>query len=102
MKGKIESEIAELPPDEAKAFMADFGIEEPGFIKALRTSYDLLGYQSFFTVGEDEVRACDGAARRYGTGVLWCSAYRHYEGLHPRRDRQLSGSGNPGQYGRSA
>jgi ribosome-binding ATPase len=57
MKGKIEEEIAELPADEARAFLADFGIDEPGLIKAIRHSYDILGLQSFFTVGEDEVRA---------------------------------------------
>jgi GTP-binding protein YchF len=74
MKGKIESEIAELPPDEAKAFMADFGIQEPGFVKALRTSYDILGYQSFFTVGEDEVRAW---TVRRGATALECSGAVH-------------------------
>lgn len=67
MKGKIEAEIAELPPDEATAFLADFGIDEPGNRKALRTSYEILGLQSFFTVGEDEVRAW--TVRRGATAV---------------------------------
>ncbi len=57
MKGKIEAELAELSNEEAQAFLADFGIDEPGFSKTLRKSYDILGLQSFFTVGEDEVRA---------------------------------------------
>ena len=74
MKGKIESEIAELPPDEAKAFLADFGIQEPGFAKALRTAYDILGQQSFFTVGEDEVRAW---TVRRGATALECSGAVH-------------------------
>jgi ribosome-binding ATPase len=74
IKGKIESEIAELPPDEAKSFMEDFGIGEPGFHKALRTSYDLLGQQSFFTVGEDEVRAW---TVRRGATALECSGAVH-------------------------
>jgi GTP-binding protein YchF len=74
MKGKVESEIAELPPEEAKAFMADFGIQQPGFVKALRTSYDILGLQSFFTVGEDEVRAW---TVRRGATALECAGAVH-------------------------
>jgi ribosome-binding ATPase YchF (GTP1/OBG family) len=35
----------------------EYGIEEPGLDKVIHISYDLLGLQSFFTVGEDEVRA---------------------------------------------
>ncbi len=56
-KGKLEMEIAQLPPEEASLFMREYGIEEPGLNKVIRLSYDLLGLQSFFTVGEDEVRA---------------------------------------------
>ncbi len=37
--------------------MEDFGIQELGLSRVIRASYDLLGLQSFFTVGEDEVRA---------------------------------------------
>ncbi len=55
--GKIEMEIAQLPPDEAKAFLDDLGIEEPALYKLIRESYDLLGLISFLTAGEDEVRA---------------------------------------------
>jgi GTP-binding protein YchF len=54
---KIELEIAELPPDDAAAFMADLGLRESGLDRVIRASYDLLGYVSFFTVGEDECRA---------------------------------------------
>jgi hypothetical protein len=38
-------------------FMEEFGIQELGLQRAISASYDLLGLQSFFTVGEDEVRA---------------------------------------------
>ncbi|MBI4698322.1 MAG: redox-regulated ATPase YchF [Nitrospirae bacterium] len=55
--GKIEMEIAQLPPDEAKAFLEDLGIAEPAMNRLCRISYDALGLMSFFTVGEDEVRA---------------------------------------------
>ena len=57
LQGKLEMEIVQLPPDEAQAFLDDYGISEPGLSKVIRLSYDLLGLLSFFTVGEDEVRA---------------------------------------------
>jgi GTP-binding protein YchF len=54
---KIELEIAQLDPADATAFMADLGLRESGLDRVIRASYDLLGYISFFTVGEDECRA---------------------------------------------
>jgi ribosome-binding ATPase YchF (GTP1/OBG family) len=47
----------QLPSDEAQVFLDDYGISEPGLSKVIRLSYDLLGLLSFFTVGDDEVRA---------------------------------------------
>jgi ribosome-binding ATPase YchF (GTP1/OBG family) len=54
---KIELEIAQLDSADAAAFMADLGLRESGLDRVIRASYDLLGYISFFTVGEDENRA---------------------------------------------
>ena len=54
---KIELEIAQLDPADAAAFLADLGLKESGLNRVIRASYDLLGYISFFTVGEDECRA---------------------------------------------
>ena len=54
---KIELEIAQLDPADAAAFMSDLGLRESGLDRVIRASYDLLGYISFFTVGEDENRA---------------------------------------------
>jgi GTP-binding protein YchF len=54
---KIELEIAALDPADAAAFLADLGLVESGLDRVVRASYDLLGYMSFFTVGEDECRA---------------------------------------------
>lgn len=54
---KIELEIAELEPADAAAFLADLGLEASGLDRVIRATYDLLGYISFFTVGEDECRA---------------------------------------------
>jgi ribosome-binding ATPase len=54
---KIELEIAQLEAADAAAFLADLGLQESGLDRVIRASYDLLGYISFFTVGEDECRA---------------------------------------------
>jgi ribosome-binding ATPase len=54
---KIELEIAQLEPPDAAAFLADLGLSQSGLDRVIRASYDLLGYISFFTVGDDECRA---------------------------------------------
>ena len=54
---KIELEIAQLDPADAAAFLADLGLQESGLDRVIRAAYELLGYISFFTVGEDECRA---------------------------------------------
>jgi ribosome-binding ATPase len=53
----IEAEIAQLGGDEQAAFLADLGLKEPALHRLLQDCYTLLGLVSFFTVGEDEVRA---------------------------------------------
>ena len=53
----IEADISELPPDERTAFMEAYGIVSTGVERVSRAVYDSLGLVSFFTVGEDEVRA---------------------------------------------
>jgi GTP-binding protein YchF len=54
---KIELEIAELDASDATQFLADLGLTESGLDRVIRATYDLLGYMSFFTVGDDECRA---------------------------------------------
>jgi GTP-binding protein YchF len=54
---KIEAEIAELPAGEAAAFRAELGLSEAPLDRVVHATYDLLGLTSFFTTGEDEVRA---------------------------------------------
>ena len=51
---EIEYEMSQLSEEDRAVFMEDYGIKESALSKILRTSYDLLGLQSFFTVGEDE------------------------------------------------
>jgi len=55
--GKLEMEIAQLNSEDAAMFMKEYGIEELSLSRMIKLSYDLLQLQSFFTVGEDEVRA---------------------------------------------
>ena len=57
VSAKLEAEIADLPADEAAAFRADLGMSEPALHRIVRATYELLGLISFFTTGEDEVRA---------------------------------------------
>jgi hypothetical protein len=57
LQARLEMDIAQLPPDEAQAFLAEYGIEEPSLNRMIKLSYDLLGLESFFTAGQDECRA---------------------------------------------
>ncbi|MCP4168579.1 MAG: redox-regulated ATPase YchF [Chloroflexi bacterium] len=57
LRGRLEAELAQMDPEEAEEFLADFGIEEPGLSRVIHLSYALLRVQSFFTLGDDEVRA---------------------------------------------
>jgi GTP-binding protein YchF len=54
---RLEKEISELSPEDALLFMEEYAISELSRSRVLQLSYELLGLQSFFTVGEDEVRA---------------------------------------------
>jgi GTP-binding protein YchF len=54
---KIEMELVQLPEDEKIMFMEEYGITESALSRLITSAYDLLGLQSFFTVGEDECRA---------------------------------------------
>jgi ribosome-binding ATPase len=55
--GKVEAELAEMDDEEAREFLASYGLSESGLVRLIRRSYELLGLISFFTVGEDECRA---------------------------------------------
>ena len=57
MCAKMESELAELEESEKKAFLQDLGIASSGLDKLIFATYNLLGLETFFTVGKDEVRA---------------------------------------------
>ncbi|MDQ0287174.1 GTP-binding protein YchF [Desulfofundulus luciae] len=55
--GQMEMEISRLSPEDRELFLADLGVKELGSDRLVRTAYEELGLISFFTVGEDEVKA---------------------------------------------
>jgi ribosome-binding ATPase len=55
--GKIEAEMAELPPEDAREYMASYGLTDSGLERMISATYALLGLMSFLTAGETEVRA---------------------------------------------
>ena len=70
---QVESELAELDPEDAKEYLADLGLEESGLARLVREAYKLLGLQSFFTSGETESRAWTvpiGAKAPQAAGVI--------------------------------
>ena len=54
---KFEAELAELAGEERGEYLASAGVREPGLDRLIHAGYHLLGLQTFFTVGENEVRA---------------------------------------------
>ncbi len=57
LNAEVEREVSQLPPEERRDFLAEFGIAEPAGPRVIRAAYEALGLISFFTVGEDECRA---------------------------------------------
>ncbi|MEW6168896.1 MAG: redox-regulated ATPase YchF [Pseudomonadota bacterium] len=69
----IEAEIAQLDDADKAAFLADLGLEEPGLNRVIRAAYTLLGLQTYFTAGVQEVRAWTvkvGATAPQAAGVI--------------------------------
>ena len=54
---RLEAELAELSGEERREYLASAGVREPGLDRLIHAGYHLLGLQTFFTVGENEVRA---------------------------------------------
>jgi GTP-binding protein YchF len=57
LRGNIEREISQLPPEDQETFLEDIGLTEPARTRFIRACYAMLDLIAFFTVGEDEVRA---------------------------------------------
>jgi len=57
IRGKLELELSQMSPEEAEEFLTEFHITASAMDRVIKKSYEILGLISFFTVGEDEVRA---------------------------------------------
>jgi GTP-binding protein YchF len=81
LMGKLEMELAQLPAEDAAMFMEEYGIKELSLNKMISLSYELLKVQSFFTVGEDEVRAWEtkiGATAQESAGEIHTDLMRGF------------------------
>ena len=86
---KIEAELAELSPEDRAAFLESLGLESAGLDRLIRAGYHLLGLQTYFTAGEQEVRAWTihrGDTAPKAAAVI---PHRLRARVHPRRDRRL-------------
>ena len=73
ISAKVEADLAELEPAEAKEYLEAMGLEESGLARLVREAYKLLGLQSYFTTGEQETRAWTipvGAKAPQAAGVI--------------------------------
>ena len=57
ISARIEEEISQLPADEQEMFLSEMGLDEAGLDRLIRAGYELLGLQTYFTVGPKEARA---------------------------------------------
>ena len=57
ISAQIESDLVDLAPDEAAAYLKEMGVDESGIGALIRATYHLLGLRTYFTAGEKEVRA---------------------------------------------
>ncbi|MBI4836385.1 MAG: redox-regulated ATPase YchF [Candidatus Abawacabacteria bacterium] len=70
---KVEAEVAQLSEEDAKVFLAEYGLTESGLSRVIRAGYDVLGLQTYFTAGEIEARAWTvkkGATAPQAAGVI--------------------------------
>ena len=73
ISAKIEEELVELGPEEAKEYLADLGVEDSGINKMIKSVYSLLNLITFITAGEKEVRAwtiTEGTKAPQAAGVI--------------------------------
>ncbi len=73
ISARAEADIAELPEEERPEFLSSLGLDMSGLDRLIRTAYDLLGLQTYFTAGEKEVHAWTirkGAAAPEAAGAI--------------------------------
>jgi GTP-binding protein YchF len=73
ISAQIEAELSTLPPEEQAEFLGTYGLEESGIIRLAKSAYSLLGLETYFTAGVQEVRAWTipkGAKAPEAAGVI--------------------------------
>lgn len=73
VSAKLESELKDLPKEDAAELLESYGVHESGLVQVIHTAYDVLGLQSYLTAGEQEVRAWTipkGATAPQAAGVI--------------------------------
>jgi GTP-binding protein YchF len=92
VSARIEEELAQLEPEEVKAYLVELGVEESGLSRLIHIGYDLLGLATYFTAGVQEIRAWTipkGAKGPQAAGVIHsdfekgfiCAEVYHYSDL---------------------
>jgi GTP-binding protein YchF len=79
--GRLEAEMAELPPEELGGFLEDYGLAESGMVRLIRSTYHLLGLISFLTAGEEECRAWTirrGTMAQSAAGAIHTDLEKHF------------------------
>ena len=97
LRGQLEVEIAQMDDKDAAEFLAHFDIEEPGLNRAIRACYGMLGLHSFFTVGEDEVRAWPfriGTQAPQAAGIIHSDLQKGFIRAETIAYEQLMAAGN--------
>lgn len=97
LQGKLEAEIAQLDADGKAMFMEEYHITELSAAKVVRHSYQLMSIQSFFTVGEDEVRAWSvavGATAPEAAGAIHTDLQKGFIRAEVMAYEELIGAGS--------
>ena len=102
LRGRLEAELALMALEEAAEFLTEFGIAEQGLNRAIRRCYALLGLISFFTIGDDEVRAWAVAAGSKAPAAAGIIHTDMQKGFIRAETIHFDDLMNAGKYGRGA
>jgi GTP-binding protein YchF len=81
ISGKLEAEMAQLGDEDLAMFLADYGLQESGMMRLIRTAYELLGLISFLTAGPEECRAWTirkGTTAQRAAGAIHSDLEKHF------------------------
>lgn len=98
ISARVELEISRLSPEERAEFMAGYGLDEPGIGRLAQSAYRRLGLISFFTTGDDEVRAWtirEGTPARQAAGKVHSDMERGFIRAEVYHFSDLQAQGGP-------